>query len=158
MTVAHRRQPATRPGNGGQGRAAPRVRGHPVERAAKGTTWMKVQRLRRQRRWQNAATLGLVLLGPALVLATYLTMGPLNQGVGSASMRLVLLADLVYVLVVAALVIARVARMIAARRAQSAGSRLHLRLTGVFALIALVPTISVAVFAALTINVGLEGW
>ncbi len=61
-------------------------------------------------------------------------------------------------LVVAALVLQRVARMIAARRAQSAGSRLHLRLTGVFALIALIPTVLVAVFAGLTVNVGLEGW
>ena len=38
------------------------------------------------------------------------------------------------------------------------GSRLHLRLTGVFALIALIPTVLVAIFAVLTVNVGLEGW
>ena len=37
-------------------------------------------------------------------------------------------------------------------------SRLHLRLTGVFALLALLPTVSVAVFAVLTINMGLEAW
>jgi len=48
--------------------------------------------------------------------------------------------------------------MIADRRSQSAGSRLHLRLTGVFAFIALVPTILVAVFAVLNLNIGLEGW
>ena len=34
--------------------------------------------------------------------------------------------------------------MIAARRQRSAGSRLHLRLTGVFALLALIPTVTVA--------------
>ena len=33
-----------------------------------------------------------------------------------------------------------------------------MRLTGVFALLALIPTILVAVFAVLTVNVGLEGW
>jgi len=60
--------------------------------------------------------------------------------------------------VVAALVMGSLVRMVAARRAQSAGSRLHLRLTAAFALIALVPTVSVAVFAGLTVNVGLEGW
>ena len=49
-------------------------------------------------------------------------------------------------------------RMIADRRSQSAGSRLHMRLTGVFAFVALVPTILVAVFAVLTVNIGLEGW
>ena len=48
--------------------------------------------------------------------------------------------------------------MIAARRTESAGSRLHLRLTGVFAFIALSPTVLVAVFAMLTLNMGLEGW
>jgi len=52
----------------------------------------------------------------------------------------------------------QVARLIAARRAQSAGSRLHLRLTSVFGLLALIPTVTVAIFASITINFGLEGW
>ncbi|WP_407493368.1 ATP-binding protein [Pseudooceanicola sp. MF1-13] len=125
---------------------------------ANSNTWAAWTRLRRQRRWQNAATLGLVILGPVLVAATFLVLGPLQQGAASQSLRLVLLADLVYVLVVAALVLQRVARMVAARRAKSAGSRLHLRLTGVFAIMALIPTVSVAIFAVLTINIGLEGW
>jgi len=112
----------------------------------------------RQRRVQNAATLGLVILGPALAGLTYVVLGPLQQGGNAPALRLVLLADLVYVLVVAALVLQRVTRMVAARRARSAGSRLHLRLTGVFALLALIPTVTVAVFSVLTINVGLEGW
>ncbi len=107
---------------------------------------------------QNAATLALVVLGPVLALVTFLVLGPLDRTSTTMTLRVVLLADLVYVLVVAALVAARVASMIAARRAKSAGSRLHLRLTGVFALIALIPTVTVAVFAGLTINIGLEGW
>ncbi|MEP3032742.1 MAG: PAS domain-containing sensor histidine kinase, partial [Pseudoruegeria sp.] len=41
---------------------------------------------------------------------------------------------------------------------QSAGSRLHLRLTGAFAILALVPAVTVAIFAGLTVNIGLEGW
>jgi two-component system nitrogen regulation sensor histidine kinase NtrY len=114
--------------------------------------------LYRSRRVRTVATLGLVVLGPLLAALTFLMLGPLGQGAASPALRVVLLADLVYVLVVAALVLGRVARMVAARRARSAGSRLHLRLVGVFALIALIPTVSVAVFAGLTINVGLEGW
>ncbi len=130
-----------------------------MQQAARGSSWANLAELRRRRRVQNAATLGLVILGPVLALATFLAMGPFNQGGASSPvLRLVLLADLVYVLVVAALVLARVARIVAARRAQSAGSKLHLRLSGVFAIIALAPTVSVAVFAGLTINVGLEGW
>nr|WP_252731428.1 PAS domain-containing sensor histidine kinase [Lentibacter algarum] len=117
-----------------------------------------MSRLRRQRRIQNAATLGLVILGPVLVLATFLVFGPFDQGGRSPALRIVLLVDLIYVLVVAALVMQRVVRMVAARRSKSAGSRLHLRLTGVFAIMALIPTVTVAIFAMLTVNMGLEGW
>nr|WP_194245666.1 PAS domain-containing sensor histidine kinase [Donghicola mangrovi] len=114
--------------------------------------------MRFQRKVQNVATLGLVILGPVLALLTYLVLGPLDQGMSSSHLRVILLADFIYVLLVAALVLGRVAQMIAARRARSAGSRLHLRLTGVFVMLALVPTVCVAVFATLTVNFGLEGW
>ncbi|MEP2530518.1 PAS domain-containing sensor histidine kinase [Shimia sp.] len=97
-------------------------------------------------------------MGPVLALTTYLILGPLGQGASSNALRTILLTDLVYVLAVAALVLIRVARMVASRRAQSAGSRLHMRLTGAFAALALVPTVTVAVFAGLTVNIGLEGW
>jgi len=129
-----------------------------VSAPAKSATFDKLSRLRRRRRLQNASTLGLVLLGPVLAIATFVVLGPLDKGASAPSLRLILLTDVVYILVVAALVMQRVARMISARRARSAGSRLHLRLTGVFALVALIPTILVAVFAVLTVNVGLEGW
>jgi len=107
---------------------------------------------------QTALTLGLVFLGPVLAVATFLALGPFNQDAGSPALRLILLADLIYVLVIAALVLARVIRLVADRRSRSAGSRLHLRLSGVFMLIALIPTVLVAVFAVLSINIGLEGW
>ncbi|WP_438989927.1 ATP-binding protein [Lentibacter sp.] len=121
-------------------------------------SWNSLSKLRRRRRVQNFATLGLVILGPVLVLATFLVFGPFDQGARSPALRIVLLADLVYVLLVAALVMQRVAKMIAARRSRSAGSNLHLRLTGVFAIMALIPTVTVAIFAVLTVNLGLEGW
>nr|WP_211785076.1 PAS domain-containing sensor histidine kinase [Falsirhodobacter algicola] len=117
---------------------------------------MRLSRLRRQRRFQTAATFGLVGLGPILTGATLLFLGPANGG--STGLRLILLADLIYVMVVATLVLARVSQLVANRRSRSAGSRLHLRLSGVFALVALVPTVLVAIFAAVTLNIGLEGW
>lgn len=125
---------------------------------ARHISWDGISRLRRQRRIQNVATLGLVILGPVLAMATFLVLGPFDTAANALPLRLVLLADLVYVLVVAMLVLQRVASIIASRRARSAGSRLHLRLTGVFAVMALIPTVSVAIFAVLTISVGLEGW
>jgi two-component system nitrogen regulation sensor histidine kinase NtrY len=129
-----------------------------VRSAVQSLNWERLSRLRRQRKFQNAATLGLVILGPVLAAATFAVLGPFDQGTSSTSLRLVLLADLIYVLLVAALVLQRVAAMIAARRARSAGSRLHMRLTGVFAVVALAPAVLVAVFAAVTVNFGLEGW
>ncbi|AFO87473.1 MULTISPECIES: sensor histidine kinase NtrY-like [Phaeobacter] len=117
-----------------------------------------LDRWRRTRRARNVGALGLVVLGPVLALSTFLIIGPFSQGVASLSLRLILLADLIYVLAVAALVLTQVGRLIAARRAKSAGSRLHLRLIGAFAFLALTPTVIVALFAGLTVNVGLEGW
>jgi two-component system nitrogen regulation sensor histidine kinase NtrY len=107
---------------------------------------------------QNFATFSVVVLGPVLAAATFMILGPLELGATTTALRAILLTDLVYVLLVAALVLQRVVRMIASRRAKSAGSRLHLRLTGAFALMALVPAVTVALFAGLTINIGLEGW
>ena len=118
----------------------------------------RIVRFAGARKTQAWVTIAVVILGPVLAGATYAVLGPYGQRSASITLRLVLLLDLVYVLVLAALVLARVARMVADRRAQSAGSRLHLRLTGVFVGIALLPTVLVAVFAGLTINVGLEGW
>ncbi len=121
-------------------------------------TWESLSRLRRLRRLQMAATFGLVILGPVLAIATYLVMGPLDQGASTNVLRSVLLADMVYVIIVAALILQRVARMVADRRKRSAGSKLHLRLTWVFAIMALLPTITVAVFATLSVNMGMEAW
>lgn len=129
-----------------------------VQRSLTRFSFARFSRWRRLRAVQNATVLGLVLLGPLLAVLTYVVLGPLVQSSTSPWLRLVLLADLIYVLVIASLVMQRVAQMISARRAKSAGSRLHLRLTGVFALLALTPTVLVAIFAMLSINVGLEGW
>ncbi|KIC22356.1 sensor histidine kinase NtrY-like [Leisingera sp. ANG-Vp] len=115
-------------------------------------------RWRRTRKARNIGTIGLVLLGPALALVTFLIIGPFGQGASSRPLRLILLADLVYILTIAALVMTQIVRLFAARRSKSAGSRLHLRLIGAFGFLALIPTVIVAVFAVLTVNVGLEGW
>ena len=123
------------------------------------SSWpMRLSRLRRLRKVQTGMTLGLVFLGPLMALATFLALGPLNQTASSASLRLILLADMIYVLSLATLVLRRIMQMVSDRRSQSAGSRLHLRLTGVFAIVALIPTVLVAVFGVLTVNIGLEGW
>ena len=119
---------------------------------------LRLKELYQSRQIQNFVTLSLVFIGPILAAFTVLTFGPLNQNINSTVLRLILLADLFYILLVAALVLRRVMRIMAERRLEFAGSRLHLRLSGVFAFLALMPTILVAIFAVFTVNFGLEGW
>ena len=124
----------------------------------KGKKSLRLKELHLRRQIQNLMTLSLVFIGPILAAFTVLTLGPLNQNINSTVLRLILLADLFYILLVAALVLRRVMRIMAERRLEFAGSRLHLRLSGVFAFLALMPTILVAIFAVFTVNFGLEGW
>jgi len=118
----------------------------------------QAQRLRLRKRLGTIATFVVAVAGPFLALATFLAFGPFDQNGSSSLLRIVLLADLVYVLFVAALVLQRVVSLVSARRSVSAGSKLHLRLTRFFAALALIPTVTVAVFAVVTVNFGLEGW
>lgn len=110
------------------------------------------------RKFRNWLTLALVLAAPILILATFLVMGGLEGAGNPTTLRAVILADIVYVITIVGLIAGRIARMVSARRKRSAGSRLHMRLTRVFTLVALVPTVVVAVFATITLNFGLEGW
>ena len=116
----------------------------------------RVADLHTNRSVNSGLTFALVITGPLLVFFTFYAMQPI-QG-GRASLRLVLTADFVYILFITTLLIRRIAQLAAARRAQSAGSRLHFRLTTAFAIIALFPTILVAIFAVLSVNQALEGW
>ena len=118
----------------------------------------KISLWRRKRRVQMAFAWVLIILGPLLVgMTVYITNGGLG-GRATGMVRGILLIDVVYLLVVVSLVGYSLMKIFAARRAQSAGSRLHLRLSGVFAIVALIPTVLVAVFAVLTLSVGVEGW
>ena len=122
-------------------------------------TWERLEQLRRQRKLQNVAVVGLAVLGPVLVALTFLAMSEITRDVlGRTALRLILLADLIYLLLLSGMLVARVAGIVMARRKSAAGSRLHMRLVTVFAGIAVVPTILVAVFAGLTFIMGLEGW
>jgi len=100
----------------------------------------------------------LVLLGPVLAIVTALVLGDGSEGGEYGLLRIVLLIDLCYLIALIAMIGWQVGSVIAARRRRSAGSKLHLRLTGVFAAVALVPTVIVAVFATLSVNFGVEAW
>ena len=118
----------------------------------------RLSRLRFQRRIATYVNIGLICLAPVLALVTYLILGPIDQGRESNLLRVILLCDLLYLLALTSLVMQRVMQIVALRRQKSAGSQLHLRLTGVFSAMSLLPTATVAVFAVLSINMGFEAW
>src|SRR3954454_20719886 len=66
--------------------------------------------------------------------------------------------DLVLLLALAAVVAKRLFEVRAERRRNLAGSRLQVRLVGLFSLIAVTPTIIVAVFSYLFFSFGIEAW
>jgi two-component system nitrogen regulation sensor histidine kinase NtrY len=118
----------------------------------------KLKQWRNRRKFLTILAWSLILLGPIL---TGLTVSILQGEFGSKLsniLRLILLADGIYLLVVISIVGYAVMKLFAARRAKSAGSRLHMRLSRVFAIVALIPTVLVAVFAVVTLSIGVEGW
>ena len=107
---------------------------------------------------QSVINICLILLGPILAVATYLFLGPFNVAGQSVWLRFFLLLDLIYVLLIVGIVVVRILYVLSQRRSRLAGSKLHFRLAGVFTTMSLLPTITVAVFATVSINLGLETW
>ncbi|MDB9991658.1 PAS domain-containing sensor histidine kinase [Amylibacter sp.] len=118
----------------------------------------KIKQWRNHRKFLIISAWSLILLGPILTgLTVYILQGEFGSNLSNV-LRFILLIDGIYLLVVIAIVGYSVLRMFAARRAKSAGSRLHMRLSRVFAIVALIPTVLVAVFAVVTLSIGVEGW
>jgi two-component system nitrogen regulation sensor histidine kinase NtrY len=96
----------------------------------------------------------------ASLVASYLAMNGLPPfGRRRPDMdQLFLLLDLVLVLPLCAIVAWRVVQVWSERRRGLAGSRLHVRLVLLFSLVAVIPTIVVAVSSYLLFNFGVQAW
>ncbi|HEV3184612.1 MAG TPA: PAS domain-containing sensor histidine kinase, partial [Xanthobacteraceae bacterium] len=70
----------------------------------------------------------------------------------------VLLANVATVLILLAIIVREVWLIVQARRRGRAGARLHVRIVGLFSVIAAVPAILVAVVASITLDRGLDRW
>ena len=120
---------------------------------------------RQRRRWTGGIALwrkmAIALAAAALAsgIATYLALtGAPPFGPRPAVVLSLLNLDLVLLLLLAALVAKRLVEVWAERRRGLAGSRLQVRLVGLFSLIAVLPTIIVAVFSYLFFSFGIESW
>ncbi|RWG24104.1 MAG: PAS domain-containing sensor histidine kinase, partial [Mesorhizobium sp.] len=64
----------------------------------------------------------------------------------------------VFVLFLIALISREIRRIVMARRHGRAASRLHVRIVAMFALVAAIPAIMVAIIASITLDIGLDRW
>jgi two-component system nitrogen regulation sensor histidine kinase NtrY len=108
--------------------------------------------------WRKIAiALAVAALGSGI--ATYLALtGAPPFGPRPGVVLTLLNLDLALLLILAALVAKRLFEVWARRRRGLAGSRLQIRLVGLFSLIAVLPTIIVAVFSYLFFTFGVESW
>ena len=108
---------------------------------------------------RRKVAIALAIAAVASGIATYLALtGAPPFGPHPVVVLSLLNLDLVLLLALAALVTKRLVEMWAERRRGLAGSRLHVRLVVLFSLIAVLPTIIVAVFSYLFLSFGIESW
>jgi two-component system, NtrC family, nitrogen regulation sensor histidine kinase NtrY len=103
--------------------------------------------------------LGLVVLGVLTGLLTFLVLTGLTPIVPSEDIISGLLfANTALVVLMAILVVVQVVQLIIAHRKGTPGAGLHVRLISLFSIVAVAPALLVAMFAALTLNRGLDAW
>jgi len=115
--------------------------------------------------WARAARLErklavLLLVGAvASGVATYMAMtGAFTATPQPRTILLLLLLNLILLLLLVTVVARRLVLLWLERRRGMVGARLHVRLVMWFALAAMVPTIIVATFSALFLNLGMDAW
>src|ERR1700758_1655246 len=121
--------------------------------------------MRRVRIWAGRIGLGrkiaIALAIPALAsgIATYLALtGAPPFGPHPNAVLSLLNLDLILLLALGAVIAKRLIEVWAERRRGLAGSRLQIRLVVLFSLIAVLPTIIVAIFSYLFFSFGIESW
>ncbi len=102
---------------------------------------------------------GLVMIGTIVGFATFLLLTGLTPiKPTSANITNMLFANGVVVVVMVAMIVGQIIHLFWERRQGTAGAGLHIRLVGLFSLVAVVPALLVAAFATVTLNRGLDNW
>lgn len=104
---------------------------------------------------------GIIIVACALIcaLASFVVLmgltpiAPRNEVVLTA-----VIVNLVFVVALIGLIVREVVNIIAARRRGRAASRLHVRIIGLFSVVAILPAILVAIVASITLDIGLDRW
>ena len=107
----------------------------------------------------KVVTLVLAALALALGVGTFVMLaGGVNFSIRPNVLYAMVLANLFVLLLLGAVLAGRLTRVWVERRRGSAGSRLHVRLVLLFSVVAVTPTIVVAVFATAFFNLGIQAW
>jgi two-component system nitrogen regulation sensor histidine kinase NtrY len=102
---------------------------------------------------------GVALLAVISGVTTYVLLTGLTPyTLDGTGLVVLMLINLALVLTLATLIGWRLARLWATRRSGRAGAKLHVRLVAWFSVIAVVPAILLAIFATVTLNVGMAAW
>ncbi len=103
--------------------------------------------------------LGVALLAVLSGIFTYaILMGLVPYAPTQGMVTALILINLTLGLSLGALIAWRLVRLWSERRSGRAGAKLHVRLVAMFSAIAVVPAILVAIFAAVTLNLGVQAW
>lgn len=130
-----------------------------VERRERVSWDGRLWKLFSHRGFSGTLAIGLVVAALFLGSFTYMTLTGLTPLAPTRGLVIALLiGNLAVVLVLVALIGWRVVRLIIARVSGETGAKLHARLVAMFAVVAVMPAIIVAVFAAVTLNRGLDFW
>ena len=121
--------------------------------------------MRRVAMWAGRTNIGrrlalvLMVVGVTAGIATFLTLtGNSNFGMGDSALDVLVAVDLVLVLALGAVVVHGLVRLWGQRRSGLAAARMHVRLVGLFSIVAIVPAILAVVLAALFFNVTIQNW
>jgi two-component system nitrogen regulation sensor histidine kinase NtrY len=104
---------------------------------------------------------GLLLAGGALLCASFTLFILLGLTPIAPTSHVVVTSVVInslFVLALIALIGREVGRLLKARSRGRAAARLHIRIVVLFSIVAITPAILVAIFASLTLNVGLDRW
>ena len=108
------------------------------------------------RRWLAIGLACAAVISGAITYATLSGSAPF--GPGPQTILILLNIDLVLLLSLGALVASQLVKLWLERRRGAAGARLHIRMAALFSLVAMTPTIVVAVFSALFLHFGMQSW
>lgn len=113
----------------------------------------------RKRSWRTKASLFLVL---AAIISSFATYAALTEtppfGNDPRTVITLLNIDLIFLLLLVALIAKRIVAIWSGRKRGIAGSHLHVRLVYIFSFLAAVPTIIMTVFSAFFFHFGVQTW